>query len=158
MFFVYLSIGLVLVLAIHSTLSFLTRAEPRTIRKSGQILLMIALGIAVLLLIRMGLPHMAALTSFIAVIATLARRFMMARSLYHTATGKKRKTAEAKMTTEQAQQVLGLDATATAEEIRAAHKRLINKNHPDKGGSEYLASQINEARDVLLANHKDTTA
>lgn len=47
--------------------------------------------------------------------------------------------------------VLGLKADATADEIRAAHKRLISQLHPDKGGSDYLAAKINAARAAMLA-------
>ena len=36
--------------------------------------------------------------------------------------------------------------------IRAAHRRLIASVHPDKGGTEALAAQINAARDLLLAD------
>ena len=54
------------------------------------------------------------------------------------------------MTVEEAYAVLGLAAGATAEEIREAHHRLMVKLHPDHGGSDYLATQINRARDVLL--------
>jgi hypothetical protein len=50
----------------------------------------------------------------------------------------------------EARQILGLMEGATPQQIRAAHKRLIAKNHPDQGGTEHLASQINRARDVLL--------
>jgi hypothetical protein len=54
------------------------------------------------------------------------------------------------MSTEEALQVLGLKAGSTIDEIKQTHKRLIKDFHPDKGGSDYLASKINEAKDVLL--------
>ncbi|PPR69649.1 MAG: hypothetical protein CFH00_00241, partial [Alphaproteobacteria bacterium MarineAlpha1_Bin1] len=54
------------------------------------------------------------------------------------------------MTMEEAREVLGLDTNPSPSEIREAHKRLMLKMHPDKGGSSYLATKINQAKDMLL--------
>jgi hypothetical protein len=48
--------------------------------------------------------------------------------------------------------LLGLEADADEETIRAAHRRLIAKTHPDAGGTQALAEKINQARDILLRN------
>jgi hypothetical protein len=54
------------------------------------------------------------------------------------------------MSRAEALRVLALDEGANREDICAAHRRLMLNNHPDRGGSSYLAAKINEARDVLL--------
>lgn len=54
------------------------------------------------------------------------------------------------MSAEEAYRVLGLNAGASEAEIRAAHQRLIRHLHPDRGGSSFLAAQVNRARDLLL--------
>jgi DnaJ family protein C protein 19 len=50
----------------------------------------------------------------------------------------------------EAYEVLGLKPGASGDEIHAAHRRLMRMAHPDTGGSDWLASRINQARDVLL--------
>jgi hypothetical protein len=54
------------------------------------------------------------------------------------------------MSVEEAYAILGLSSGADAEAIKEAHRRLMVKLHPDHGGSDYLATKINRARDVLL--------
>ena len=50
----------------------------------------------------------------------------------------------------EALQVLGLERGAAPEEIKQAHRRLMARLHPDSGGSNFLATQINRAKDILL--------
>lgn len=54
------------------------------------------------------------------------------------------------MNREQAYAILGLPVGASRAEIQAAYRRLIQRLHPDQGGSEYLAACLNQARDLLL--------
>jgi hypothetical protein len=65
-------------------------------------------------------------------------------------TGGGARPASSDMTPDEAYRILGLTPGATPEQIKEAHHRLMIKLHPDHGGSDYLATQINRARDVLL--------
>ena len=61
------------------------------------------------------------------------------------------------MSREEALAVLGLKPGAGPDDVRAAYKRLMKDFHPDRGGSDYLAAQINQAKDVLIQELGATT-
>jgi len=54
------------------------------------------------------------------------------------------------MTKKEAREILGVDQSSNKAEIKSAYKKMMGKNHPDKGGSAFLAARINEAKDKLL--------
>jgi len=56
----------------------------------------------------------------------------------------------APMSESEARDILGVSPQATRDDIVHAHKKLIQKLHPDRGGSNYLAIKVNQARDYLL--------
>ena len=55
---------------------------------------------------------------------------------------------------QEAYEILGLQSGASEDDIRQAHRSLMKKFHPDQGGTTWLATRLNEARDILLGSHR----
>ena len=88
--------------------------------------------------------------------AYLDRRFPDWREAAHP-TGQEEPRARpttGAMTAEEAYQILGLEAGASHDAVRQAHRALMKKLHPDQGGSTYLAARVNQAKEVLLGRHR----
>lgn len=111
-------------------------------------------GAALLLLLVVSLRFGARVLPLVAPLALwliggLLRRPQAPREPGRTNAGRSA-TRRSGMSRDEALQVLGLTAGASEEQIRAAHRQLIKKLHPDQGGSSLLAQQVNEAKQVLL--------
>ncbi|KAG8098373.1 hypothetical protein GUJ93_ZPchr0013g34714 [Zizania palustris] len=61
---------------------------------------------------------------------------------------------EREMTTREAALILGVRERAAMDKIKEAHKKVMVANHPDAGGSHYMASKINEAKELLMGKGK----
>jgi DnaJ homolog subfamily C member 19 len=53
------------------------------------------------------------------------------------------------MTRREAAMILGVRETAAEEKIKEAHRRIMIANHPDAGGSSFIATKVNEAKEIL---------
>ncbi|KAL3529440.1 hypothetical protein ACH5RR_008762 [Cinchona calisaya] len=64
---------------------------------------------------------------------------------------------ETTMTRREAALILGVRESAVIEKIKEAHRRVMVANHPDAGGSHFLASKINEAKEILMGRKKGSS-
>jgi len=77
---------------------------------------------------------------------------LMAGALLWAAHRRRQLEPPLRLPVEDARRLLGVSETASVDDIRAAHRRLIARVHPDAGGSDDLAERVNAARDTLIAD------
>ncbi|HET9020079.1 MAG TPA: DnaJ domain-containing protein [Acetobacteraceae bacterium] len=155
---VFFLLGLVTLLVLMGALGAFSRAQIATIKQFG--LWVVAIGglllAALLLFTGKGLTAIAALAmlgplvwSWIGETQPKPRMGGGAGGAGRTAGGRPARP-RTMMSRAEAYEVLGLAPGAGEAEIRAAHRRLMRAAHPDAGGSDWLATRVNQARDVLL--------
>lgn len=95
------------------------------------------------------LPFAKKLVPFLRYIPLLRRLYNSQKQSTQSQQGAQQPVSAA-LSLEEAYQVLGLEAGATREEVIEAHRKLMQKLHPDRGGNDYLAARLNQAKDMLL--------
>lgn len=108
-----------------------------------------------ILLVATGRAHwlaaaIGALLPFVQKVAALAFRFLPFLNGLRQKQQSQHSPTPIDVDVAKALQIFGLKSVSTEEEVIQRHRELMQKNHPDRGGSDYLASQINEAKEVLL--------
>jgi len=142
-------------------------SEPELKKKLLQKTIIAGLLVVTLLLVVTGRMHwlaivLAGLLAFLKQgLGLLVRYFPVLIQLYrkYASTNRTQNKADtdnrpiissAKMTVDEALQVLGLAGSPTKEDITRAYRKLMQQLHPDRGGNEYLATKANQARDILI--------
>lgn len=62
---------------------------------------------------------------------------------------------ESPMSVREAYRILNVPPIASKARVREAHRQLMLRNHPDNGGSNYVASKVNEAKELICGDAKD---
>jgi DnaJ family protein C protein 19 len=145
---IFLLLGLATLVVLLAALGAFSRAQVATLKQFG--VWFVAIGglvlAALLFLTGRGGIAIAALT----MLGPLVWSWVWEGRRPRVGPGRAGPAGGGAMSREEAFSVLGLRPGASPAEIREAHRRLMRAAHPDRGGSDWLATRINQARDVLL--------
>jgi len=155
----YIALAIAVIWGFLLLVKLYSKVEPELLKKIYKVVNLVIAIYFIFMLIRVGLPYFAAILGGIIALAPHFRKFVqlfytfkMAKGLFKETKSGSTEVAskDSTMTKKQACEILDVPEDASKKDIEDAYKRLMKKNHPDTGGSKYLATQLNKAKDVLL--------
>lgn len=144
----FLGLGIALLLIGLLLIALVTQLTARTLKLTALAVVFMAAATALLIFAIAGRYGLAAPAGALALWGM--RAYLLARQIRASGAQAPAQQGSKPMGRAEALDILGLQEGASAEEIEAAYKALIVKNHPDQGGTDWLAARLNEARDILL--------
>ena len=144
----FLGLGIALLLIGLLLIALVTQLTARTLKLTALAVVVMAAATALLIFAIAGRYGLAAPAGALALWGM--RAYLLARQIRASGAQAPAQKGGKPMGRAEALDILGLQEGANAEEIEAAYKALIVKNHPDQGGTDWLAARLNEARDILL--------
>lgn len=144
----FLGLGIALLLIGLLLIALVTQLTAHTLKLTALAVVFIAAATALLIFAIAGRYGLAAPAGALALWGM--RAYLLARQIRASGQQAPAQQSGQAMARVEALEILGLQEGASADEIEAAYKALIVKNHPDQGGTDWLAARLNEARDILL--------
>lgn len=144
----YFILGAAVLIGLFLGLGALRRLTARGVRLAGLAAISAIAAAAVLIFIISGRYGLAAPAGAVAL--WVMRAYLLARQIKAGTQSAQPPAASGKMSRAEALDILGLEEGASEKQIEEAYKALILKNHPDQGGTDWLAARLNEARATLL--------
>ena len=144
----FLGLGIALLLISLLLIALVTQLTARTLKLTALAVVFMAAATALLIFAIAGRYGLAAPAGALALWGM--RAYLLARQIRVSGAQAPAQKGGKPMGRAEALDILGLQEGANVEEIEAAYKALIVKNHPDQGGTDWLAARLNEARDILL--------
>ena len=160
----HIVIGFLAALLVFGLIRYGINCEPKERRRLVYVVALVLASIVLLMLLLTGRIHYlaalaAAVLPFIKKLPALLRYLPLLGGLFNKKTEPEASDQTASKTSSDmpvslALQILELEEGASKDEVLEAHRKLMQKLHPDRGGSNFLAAQVNMAKDTLMSTFK----